>query len=137
MARGRLTRDWDEATARSETDEFGSALYAATAAADKKVVERVAEIAARRGVPRAQIALAWVLAKPVITAPIYGFEAATPYRRSRRPVARPQRRRKALARGALCAARGRRIFPEREFRNSLSRAFLMRDTSSSAPPDGR
>ena len=72
MARGRLTRDWDEATARSETDEFGSALYAATAAADKKVVERVAEIAARRGVPRAQIALAWVLAKPVITAPIVG-----------------------------------------------------------------
>jgi len=72
MARGRLTRDWDEATARSETDEFGSALYVATAAADKKVVERVAEIAARRGVPRAQIALAWVLAKPVITAPIVG-----------------------------------------------------------------
>lgn len=72
MARGRLTRDWDEASARSETDEFGKTLYAATAEADRKVVEAVAKVAAGRGVPRAQVALAWVLQKPVISAPIIG-----------------------------------------------------------------
>jgi 1-deoxyxylulose-5-phosphate synthase len=72
MARGRLTRDWDEASARSETDEFGKTLYAATAEADRKVVEAVAKVAAARGVPRAQVALAWVLQKPVISAPIIG-----------------------------------------------------------------
>ncbi len=69
LARGRLTRDWDTASARAETDEFGRGLYAATEAADRKIVERVAEIAAARGVPRAQIALAWVLQKQAITAP--------------------------------------------------------------------
>jgi aryl-alcohol dehydrogenase-like predicted oxidoreductase len=72
LARGRLTRDWDADTARSETDEFGKTLYAATADADRQVVERVAEIAADRGVPRAQVALAWVLQKPEVTAPIVG-----------------------------------------------------------------
>lgn len=72
LARGKLTRDWEEATARSETDEFGKHLYAATAAADRRVVERVAEVAAKRGVPRAQIALAWVLQKAPVTAPIIG-----------------------------------------------------------------
>ena len=69
LARGRLTRDWDEATNRSETDEFGSKLYNE---ADRVVVERVAEVAGARGVPRAQVALAWVLSKPVVTAPIVG-----------------------------------------------------------------
>ncbi len=72
LARGRLTRDWDERSARSETDEFGKKLYSAAGDADHKVVERVAEVALRRGVSRAQVALAWVLAKPVITAPIVG-----------------------------------------------------------------
>ena len=72
LARGRLTRDWDESSARSETDEFGKTLYAKTAEADRKVVERVAEIAGRRGVPRAQVALAWLLHKPVVAAPIVG-----------------------------------------------------------------
>jgi aryl-alcohol dehydrogenase-like predicted oxidoreductase len=72
LARGRLTRDWDETSARSETDEFGKSLYAKTAEADRKVVERVAEIANRRGVPPAQIAMAWLLHKPVVTAPIVG-----------------------------------------------------------------
>jgi aryl-alcohol dehydrogenase-like predicted oxidoreductase len=72
LARGRLTRDWEETSARSETDEFGKTLYAATAAADRLVVERVAEVAARRGVPRAQIALSWVLQKDPVTAPIVG-----------------------------------------------------------------
>jgi aryl-alcohol dehydrogenase-like predicted oxidoreductase len=72
LARGRLTRDWDESSARSETDEFGKTLYAKTAEADRRVVERVAEIADRRGVPRAQVALAWLLHKPIVTAPIVG-----------------------------------------------------------------
>jgi aryl-alcohol dehydrogenase-like predicted oxidoreductase len=72
LARGRLTRDWDEVSARSETDEFGKMLYAATADADKRVVQRVAEVASTRGVPRAQVALAWVLQKDPVTAPIVG-----------------------------------------------------------------
>ncbi|MGY1641405.1 aldo/keto reductase [Geodermatophilus sp. SYSU D00703] len=70
LARGRLTRDRDESTARSETDAFGSRLY--DESGDRAIVERVAEVAAERGVPRAQVALAWVLAKPVVTAPIVG-----------------------------------------------------------------
>ncbi|TSD88397.1 aldo/keto reductase [Mycobacterium sp. KBS0706] len=72
LARGRLTRDWDETSARSETDAFGKTLYAATAEADRKVVEAVAAVATARGVPRAQVALAWVLQQPGITAPIVG-----------------------------------------------------------------
>jgi aryl-alcohol dehydrogenase-like predicted oxidoreductase len=72
LARGRLTRPWDEATERARTDEFGKKLYAATADADRRVVERVAQVAARRGVPRAVIALAWLLKNPVVTAPIVG-----------------------------------------------------------------
>ena len=72
LARGRLTRDWNEATNRTENDAVGKELYAATAATDTLVVERVAEIAAKRGVPRAQVALAWLAQKPGITAPIVG-----------------------------------------------------------------
>lgn len=75
LARGRLTRDWDETTERSQTDEFGKTLYAATQAtldADRRVVERVAEVAARRGAPRAQVALAWMLGKPFVASPIVG-----------------------------------------------------------------
>jgi aryl-alcohol dehydrogenase (NADP+) len=70
LARGRLTRDWDETTARSETDAFGQRLYSEDS--DRAIVARVAEVAAERGVPRAQVALAWVLSKPVVTAPIVG-----------------------------------------------------------------
>jgi len=72
LARGRLTRDWDATSARLETDDFGRTLYANTPDADRNVVEAVARIAAQRGVPRAQVALAWVLARPGITAPIVG-----------------------------------------------------------------
>ena len=72
LARGRLTRDWDATTDRSETDRFGKTLYEHTTEADRKVVETVAEIARERGVPRAQIALAWVLDKPEVSAPIVG-----------------------------------------------------------------
>jgi aryl-alcohol dehydrogenase-like predicted oxidoreductase len=72
MARGRLTRDWSETTRRSETDEYSRALYAATEDADRKVVEGVGAVAKARGVSRAQVALAWVLSRPVVTAPIIG-----------------------------------------------------------------
>jgi len=72
LARGRLTRDWDAKSARLETDDFGRSLYAATLEADRKVVEAVATVAAARGVPRAQVALAWLLSRPGVTAPIVG-----------------------------------------------------------------
>lgn len=72
LARGRLTRDWSEASLRSRTDEVIPTLYTKTEDADRKVVERVAQIAAERGAPRAQVALAWLLAKPGVTAPIVG-----------------------------------------------------------------
>ena len=69
LARGRLTRDWDNATSRSETDEFGKGLYKAE---DQVIVERVAEVARELGAPRAQVALAWVLSKSFVTSPIVG-----------------------------------------------------------------
>jgi aryl-alcohol dehydrogenase (NADP+) len=71
LARGRHTRDWDEQTARTDTDAFGKMLYG-TQPSDRVIVERVAEVASRLGVPRAQVALAWLLRKPVVTAPIVG-----------------------------------------------------------------
>jgi aryl-alcohol dehydrogenase-like predicted oxidoreductase len=72
LARGRLTRPWAEVTTRTQTDVYGNKLYAGTQAADRAVVERVAAIAAERGVPAAQVALAWVAQKPFVTAPIIG-----------------------------------------------------------------
>jgi aryl-alcohol dehydrogenase-like predicted oxidoreductase len=74
LARGRLARPWDQrsSTDRAGSDEFGKTLYARTEEADRMVVDRVGEIAAAWGVPRAQIALAWLLHKPAITAPIIG-----------------------------------------------------------------
>jgi len=72
QARGRLTRDWDYTSIRTETDDAHQRLFGKSAEADRKVVDRVTEIAAARGIPRAQVALAWLLTKPVITAPIVG-----------------------------------------------------------------
>ena len=69
LARGRLTRDWDATTARTETDEFGRSLYHED---DRAIVERVAAVAAAHGVARAQVALAWLWSKPAVTAPIVG-----------------------------------------------------------------
>src|SRR2546423_10796487 len=57
---------------RTETDDAHQKLFAKSPEADRKVVDRVAEVASARGIPRAQVALAWLLAKPVITAPIVG-----------------------------------------------------------------
>ena len=72
LARGRLTRAWSEETARTRTDQYGSKLYASDVEADRRVIERVAALAAARGVPRAQIAVAWIAQKPFVTAPIIG-----------------------------------------------------------------
>jgi len=72
LARGRLTRPWAQVTNRTQTDFYGNKLYAATEAADRAVVERVGAIAAERGVPAAQVALAWLAQKPFVTAPIIG-----------------------------------------------------------------
>ncbi len=69
LARGRLTRDWDETTERSRTDEFGKGLYQE---GDRAVVEAVSAVAAQRGVPRAQVALAWLLRQNTVAAPIVG-----------------------------------------------------------------
>jgi aryl-alcohol dehydrogenase (NADP+) len=69
LARGRLARQWDDATHRSEMDEFGRTLYRDD---DRIVVDAVGQLADQRGIPRAQVAIAWALAKPGITAPIVG-----------------------------------------------------------------
>jgi aryl-alcohol dehydrogenase (NADP+) len=69
LARGRLTRDWDAATARSQTDSFGRSLYSDD---DRRIVDAVAKVAESRGVSRAQVALAWLLRQPAVTAPIVG-----------------------------------------------------------------
>ena len=69
LARGRLTRPWEARSERSETDEFGKTLYGE---ADRPIVEAVAAVTSERGVPMAQVALAWVLAKPGVAAPIVG-----------------------------------------------------------------
>jgi len=72
LARGRLTRPWGETTNRMATDDFGRTLYGATEDSDRRIVDRVVEIANKRGVPPAQVALAWVAHKPFVTAPIVG-----------------------------------------------------------------
>ncbi|AIQ41424.1 aldo/keto reductase [Paenibacillus sp. FSL R7-0312] len=72
LARGRLTRDWQETSTRSESDQFAKLLYSRTEEADRLVALRVKEIAEERGLPRAQVALAWVLQKKPVTAPIVG-----------------------------------------------------------------
>ena len=69
LARGRLARPWEARSERSETDEFGKTLYGE---ADRPIVEAVAAVASERGVPMAQVALAWMLGKPGIAAPIVG-----------------------------------------------------------------
>jgi aryl-alcohol dehydrogenase-like predicted oxidoreductase len=72
LARGRLARPWNTQSARTETDNFGRTLYANTAEADRQVVEAVGAVAAQIGAPMAQVALAWVLQKVEVSAPIVG-----------------------------------------------------------------
>ncbi|HEX3737447.1 MAG TPA: aldo/keto reductase [Solirubrobacterales bacterium] len=69
LARGRLTRPWDAETARTETDEFGTTLYRDE---DRQIVERTLEVAERLGRPPAEVAMAWLLSNPAVTAPIVG-----------------------------------------------------------------
>jgi aryl-alcohol dehydrogenase-like predicted oxidoreductase len=74
LARGRLTRPWSQnsETDRGQTDNYTKVLYAATEANDQSVIERVTAVARARGVPQAQVALAWLLQKPAVSAPIVG-----------------------------------------------------------------
>jgi aryl-alcohol dehydrogenase-like predicted oxidoreductase len=72
LARGKLTRDWDATTERTSSDKFGGTLYRQTEEADRRVAESVAAVASERGVSRAQVALAWLLHQPAVTAPIVG-----------------------------------------------------------------
>ncbi|MES2260420.1 MAG: aldo/keto reductase [Pseudomonadota bacterium] len=72
LARGRLTRDWAVPSARSDTDLIGKELYTASEASDRLVAERVKQVAEARGIPRAQVALAWVLQQSAVTSPIIG-----------------------------------------------------------------
>ncbi len=72
LARGKITRDWDEATFRSGNDIYGMGMYAQIEEQDRKISAVVGAIAAERGVSRAEVALAWLLAKPGITSPIIG-----------------------------------------------------------------
>ena len=69
LARGKLTRPWDTTTTRKETDDFGRALYRDE---DRVIVDRVLELAGKRDLPPAQVALAWVLRNPAVTSPIVG-----------------------------------------------------------------
>ena len=73
LARGRLARPADaEPTKRLETDQFGKTIYSVAADADGAVIDRVQKVAQNRGLPMAQVSLAWMLSKPAITSPIVG-----------------------------------------------------------------
>jgi 1-deoxyxylulose-5-phosphate synthase len=71
LARGRLTRPWDDKTERAETDQ-GQGLYQP---GDREIVDRVVALAERRGLTAAQVALAWTMRNPVVSAPIVGATA--------------------------------------------------------------
>jgi 1-deoxyxylulose-5-phosphate synthase len=77
LARGRLARAPNESTERNRTDNVSPRLYDHAAAADRLVIDAVGNVAATRGVPRAQVALAWLLQKAPITAPIVGASKAS------------------------------------------------------------
>ncbi|MGN8162838.1 aldo/keto reductase [Pantoea sp. 22096] len=76
LARGKLTRPWGENTARSASDQVMAKLYDNTEANDAVIAERLAQVAESKGVTRAQVALAWLLSKPAVTAPIIGASRA-------------------------------------------------------------
>ncbi|WP_324076399.1 MAG: aldo/keto reductase [Erythrobacter sp.] len=72
LARGRLTRPWGETSVRSESDVVGKVLYKPEDAADRAVVDQLAQLAAARGEAMASLGLAWHFTKPEVTAPIIG-----------------------------------------------------------------
>ncbi|MDQ8035337.1 MAG: aldo/keto reductase [Bordetella sp.] len=72
LARGRLTRDAAEVSDRARKDEVYQRMYGGTEEADRRVIDAVGEVAQARGVARAQVAMAWLLHQPTVTAPIIG-----------------------------------------------------------------
>ncbi|MET3815966.1 aldo/keto reductase [Pantoea sp. UYEF8] len=76
LARGKLTRPWGETTARSTSDKVMASLYANTEENDAAIAQRLVQVAEDKGVTRAQVALAWLLSKPAVTAPIIGASRA-------------------------------------------------------------
>lgn len=76
LARGRLTRDWNQETNRSQNDAFAQQMYLDMEQQDRAIVDAVAQVAERHGIPRGQVAIAWLLSKPTITAPIIGATKA-------------------------------------------------------------
>jgi aryl-alcohol dehydrogenase-like predicted oxidoreductase len=72
LARGRLTRDWNESTSRQESDQFGKTLYNQAIDSDRRIIDAVGALAKARNVSRAQIAIAWIAQKSAVTAPIVG-----------------------------------------------------------------
>ena len=72
LARGRLARPWGQATPRIDSDAFGKTLFAHTEDNDREIATALSQVAEACGAPRAQVALAWVLAQPGVTAPIVG-----------------------------------------------------------------
>jgi len=88
LAHGRLARPWGEHTQRSATDAYGVTLFGHTEETNRRIADALTTVSAARGVPRAQVALAWLLSKPSVTAPIVG-------------VSRPSQLKDALAALAL------------------------------------
>jgi aryl-alcohol dehydrogenase-like predicted oxidoreductase len=78
LAAGRLTRDWEDTTKRFETDQIAKLKYDSTIDTDKQIVERLAQIADNHGISRTQVALAWLLQKEQVVAPIIGA-TSTPH----------------------------------------------------------
>jgi aryl-alcohol dehydrogenase-like predicted oxidoreductase len=74
LARGRLARPWSDqpGTQRAKTDAYASTLFGRTGDIDQPVIARTMEIARERGVPPAQVAMAWLLSKPAVTSPVFG-----------------------------------------------------------------
>lgn len=76
LASGRLARDWSVETERSKTDKIQEMKYGSTEEQDKRIADRVGELAEKKGVPRAQVALAWLLSKPQVVSPVIGATKA-------------------------------------------------------------
>ncbi|GAA1448705.1 aldo/keto reductase [Nocardiopsis tropica] len=72
LARGKLARDWDARSTRTEGDPIQERFYGPTEQADRAVAQVVADIAGRRGIPPARVALAWLSQQPAVTAPVIG-----------------------------------------------------------------
>jgi len=72
LASGKLARDWSETTKRTQTDKVMAMKYGATEDVDKPIVDRVAELAKKHGVPMSHISTAWLLQKDTVASPIVG-----------------------------------------------------------------